>query len=129
MLDGFEVVNLTIGAPYISITKNGLTFNKSAIVKLGKPSSVKLLMNKARRMIAVQPCDDSDENATPFFKAKKSGLITVRWNNGELISTISKLMEWDLSKNSYRIDGDLLDEEKAMVFDLKSAKSTNENEE
>ena len=67
-----------------------LTFNKSAIVKLGKPSSVKLLMNKASRMIAVQPCDDSDENATPFFKAKKSGLITVRWNNGELISTISK---------------------------------------
>lgn len=80
-------------------------------------------------MIAVQPCDDSDENATPFFKAKKSGLITVRWNNGELISTISKLMEWDLSKNIYRIDGNFLDEEKAMVFDLKSAKSTNENEE
>lgn len=63
-----------------------------------------------------------------FYKAKKSGLITVRWNNGELINTISRLMSWNLNEGGYRIDGDFLDEEKAMVFDLKKAKNTSESE-
>ncbi len=128
MLKGFEVVNLTIGSPYISITKNGVTFNKASIVKLGKPACVKLLMNKSDKMIAVQSCNDLDENATAFYKPKKSGLITVRWNNGELINTISRLMSWNLNEDGYRIDGDFLDEENAMVFDLKKAKSISENE-
>ena len=128
MLEGFEVVNLTLGSPYISITKNGLTFNKASIVKLGKPAYVKLLMNKSDKMIAVQSCNDLDENATAFYKPKKSGLITVRWNNGELINTISRLMNWNLNKGGYRIDGDFLGDENAMVFDLKKAKNTSENE-
>lgn len=122
MLEGFETVLLTVGAPYISVTKNGVTFNKAAIVKLGKPSHVKLMMNKEKNMLAVQPCNESEQEATPFFKPKKSGLISVRWNNSEFINTISKMMKWNLDETGYRIDGEYWDDDNAMVFDLKTAK-------
>ena len=32
--DGFTAFNFNEGAPYVSITKNGVTFNKSVIMKL-----------------------------------------------------------------------------------------------
>lgn len=122
MLDGFETILLTTGAPYVSVTRNGITFNKASIVKLEKPSHVKFMINKEKSMLAVQPCDESEPEATPFFKPKRSGLISVRWNNSELIHSISKMMKWNLDEAGYRIDGDYWEEDNAMVFDLKTAK-------
>lgn len=124
MLEGFETINLAVGSPYMSVTKNGITFNKASIVKLGKPSHVKLLMNKKDKLIAIQPCSKDDQDATSFFKPKKSGLVTVRWNNGELINTVARLMSWDLEENVRRIDGMYWEEDNAMVFDLKQARNS-----
>ena len=45
MLEGFRKVNLTSGLPYVSITDNGITFSKNAVIKMGKPKNVVLLMN------------------------------------------------------------------------------------
>lgn len=121
MLEGFKPISLTIGLPYISITKNGITFNKTSIVKLGCPSHVILLINEEKKQIAVQQCKENDENATPFYKSSNTGLISVRWNNKDLLNTLSKLMKWDIDKFNYRIDGDYLSNENAMIFDLKNA--------
>ena len=120
MLEGFKPISLSVGLPYISITTNGLTFNKTSIVKIGKPTHVVLLMNESKKQIAIMPCSENDENATPFLRRGK-GNITVRWNNRDLLYTLSKMMQWDLSKMGYRVDGEYISDNNALVFDLNNA--------
>jgi len=128
MLSGFKTVNLTIGLPYVSITTNGVTFNKTTIVKLGRPSHVLLMINEEEKQIAIQNCDSENEDATPFLRNEGKSTLSVRWNNKDLLNTISKLMNWDLKECGYRVDGEYFNDENAMIFDLKSAMILGEKE-
>lgn len=122
ILDGFTAFDFNEGAPYVSITKNGVTFNKGVIKKLKQPAYVVLLINAKAKQIAIQVCDESTTNATTFFKEdKKSNLLSVRWNGRDLLNTISEIMEWDLVNDSYKVLGTHLIEENAMLFDLDKA--------
>lgn len=120
-LDGFKSFNFNEGVPYVSITNNGVTFNKSVVMKLDYPPHTLLLINEQEKKIAVMPCSESEENAAPFYKEKKSGVISVRWNGRDLLNTISALMDWNLIKDSYKVEGTLMKEIKVMVFDLNKA--------
>lgn len=122
LLENFKAFNFNEGVPYVSVTSNGMTFNKSVIMKLGYPEHVLLLIDEETKRIAVQPCTQETPNAAPFYnKAKKSNALSVRWNGRDLLNTIQDLMNWDLSQCGYRIDGVLLKEEQAMLFDLTHA--------
>ncbi len=121
LLDGFKSFNFNEGVPYVSVTNNGMTFNKSVIMKLGYPENVVLLIDESTERIAVQVCASDTPNAAPFYKEKKSNVLSVRWNGRDLLNTIQEMMGWDLSKKGYRIDGMLLKEESAMLFDLGEA--------
>ena len=126
LLDEFTKFNFTEGVPYVSITKNGLTFNKSVIMKLNYPRFVNLLISKDKQMIAICPCEEKDPNRAPFYNPQKnSNVLSVRWNHKDLLNTICALADWDLSLSSYRIDGVLIEEERAMLFDLSLAKELN----
>ena len=121
-LDGFTAFDFNEGAPYVSITKNGVTFNKGVIKKLKQPAYVVLLINAKAKQIAIQVCDESTTNAATFFKEdKKSNLLSVRWNGRDLLNTISEITEWDLVNDSYKVLGTHLIEENAMLFDLDKA--------
>lgn len=121
MLDGFKPFNFSEGAPYVSITSNGVTFNKSVVIKLGYPEHVVLLVDEDTKRIAIQCCDAAEQNAAPFYKPKKSNVISVRWNGRDLLNSIAAMMNWDLSANGYKADGVLLRDEDAMLFDLSQA--------
>ena len=45
MLEGFKPFNFSEGVPYVSITNNGMTFNKSVVMKLDYPEQVVLLID------------------------------------------------------------------------------------
>lgn len=120
-LEGFRPFNFNEGVPYISITNNGMTFNKSVIMKMEYPEHVVLLIDDETRRIAIQACAPDTPNAATFYKVKKSNVISVRWNGRDLLNTIQSLMGWDLSKGGFRIDGILLKEDHAMLFDLNTA--------
>ena len=122
MLEGFTKVSMVTGLPSISVTKNGLTFNKPAIVKLGKPTHVNLLQNEEQKKLAIQVCDERDNDAISFLKDAEKSILSVRWNNSDLLKTISQWMNWDLDKDGYRVEGDYYKEENAMIFDLNQAK-------
>ncbi len=123
MLDGFEKVILFAGVPYVSVTRNGITFNKPTIIKLGFPSQVELLINKQECQIAIRPCDVSNEAATAFYKNKDKKVMNVRWNNKDLLTTLSAMMGWDLdTTDGYRIDGKYYEDENVMIYDLRQAK-------
>lgn len=122
MLEGFEPINLIIGLPSMSVTTNGVSFSKSAIIKLGKPEYVILMINRQNKQIAVQVCDEKEENATPFLKNKSSNSsLIVRWNNKDLLNNIEKIMDWNLDESGYKINGDYIIEEQAIIFDLNKA--------
>ena len=42
-LSNFKTFDFSEGVPYISITSNGITFNKSVIMKMKYPTYVKLI--------------------------------------------------------------------------------------
>ena len=121
MLDNFKPFNFNEGVPYVSITNNGVTFNKSVVMKLGYPTHVLLLIDEDSKQIAVKKCDEFDQNAAPFYKPKKSNVISVRWNGRDLLNTLETMMGWDLSKAGFKADGLLIREENAMLFDLTKA--------
>ena len=126
MLEGFKKVNLTSGLPYVSITDNGITFSKNAVIKMGKPKNVVLLMNEEKKMIAVQICDANEEGSIQFFKNIKS--INVRINNKDFIYTLSRLMNWNIKEEGYRILGDWYENEQVMIVDLTKAALLGEKE-
>ncbi len=122
-LDGFSVFDFNEGFPYASITKNGVTFNKGVVLKLGSPAYVLLLINTGTKQLALQPCEKDKPKANAFLKTdrKRYNVLSVRWNGRDLLNTISELTGWDLSRDAYRVDGKLIPEENAMIFDLNTA--------
>lgn len=119
-LSGFTPFDFTEGVPYFSITQNGLTFNKAVTLKIGSPSYVRLLINESSRQIILQACPENAPKAVAFYRMKKNGVLSVRWNSQDLISTFKRLLNSDLS-HGYRVDGELI-EGGLMLFDLNSAK-------
>ena len=121
LFDNFKTFDFNEGVPYVSITRNGVTFNKAVVLKLGCPEYAILLINDVEKQIAVQVSSKANEKAVPFYKEKKSGLISVRWNGKDLMNTITDMMDWELEEKSYRVNGTLIKEENAMLFDFSQA--------
>lgn len=116
----FNSFDFSEGSPYVSITRNGLTFNKSVTMKLDYPRYVVLLINRDEKQIAIQCCTEAAKNAVQFYR-NGSRALSVRWNARDLLNTIKAITNWDLSTESYRVDGELLAADRAMLFDLKKA--------
>ena len=127
ILDTFKPFDFSEGVPYVSITKNGLTFNKGVMKKLGYPQFVVLLMDKDTQRIAIQKCTSETDKSIAFYKADKEDdankILSVRWNSKDLMFTIKTMMGWDLSIDSYRTKGEMVEEEDAMIFDLTKAET------
>ncbi|WP_294472007.1 hypothetical protein [uncultured Ruminococcus sp.] len=120
---GFKEFDFNEGTPYISVTKNGVTFNKGVVLKLGCPEYVVLMINEEGKQVAIKCCTAETPRSNAFYKPNGRGVLSVRWNSRDLLSTIKSLTGWDLEKESYRVEGKLLKEENAMLFDLNRAEA------
>lgn len=120
--EGFQTFNFDEGVPYVSVTKNGVTFNKAVIMKMGYPEYVVLLINAEEKKIALKKCTEETPNHASFYKENAKKILSVRWNAKDLLNTLQDMTGWDLAKNAYRIDGTLIKEEEAMLFDFANAK-------
>lgn len=121
ILDNFSAFDFSEGVPYVSVTQNGLTFNRAVTLKLGCPEYVRFLINADEKLVAVQACNEQDKNATVFYRPKNSGALSVRWNARDLLNTLERITGWRLKENGYRTDGLLLRDENAILFDLSKA--------
>lgn len=122
IFDGFTTFDFSEGVPYVSVTKNGVSFNKSVIMKLNYPTHVQLLINASTKQIAIKVCTPDESKAQTFYNAeKKSNYLSVRWNAKDLLNTIAEITGWDYEKESYKIDGELISDENAMLFDFNKA--------
>lgn len=118
---GFKEFDFEEGMPYVSVTKNGITFNKGVVMKLGRPKRVVLLINSESKQIALRGCDENTPRSNAFYKENNRGVVSVRWNSKDLLATFKDMMGWNLDLEAYRVEGQLLKEEGAMLFDFNNA--------
>lgn len=119
-LTGFTAFDFSQGVPYFSITANGLTFNKAVTMKLGLPAYARLLINAETKQVALQACSEETPQAIPFYRPKKNGVLSIRWNSQDLLATFKDLLDSDL-QHGFRVDGKLV-ENGLMLFNLKGAR-------
>ena len=60
MIDGFKKVQLMSGTAFVSITSNGLNFNKNVVLKMDRPKFISIYLNDDEKLLAIQ----SDEEQT-----------------------------------------------------------------
>ncbi|MDY6302901.1 MAG: hypothetical protein SPL32_01275 [Succiniclasticum sp.] len=121
-LSNFKPFNFQEGVPYLSVTENGVTFNKAVTLKMQKPEYVLFLIDRQEKMVALKACDEKTPNAVKFFNTNRNNtILSVRWNSRDLLNTLSQLMDWDLSKGGYRIPGTFYQEDNVILFDLKES--------
>lgn len=127
MKEGYKPFILVNGIPAISVTDNGLTFSKSAIVKLGCPAYVNLYIDAEKKMLAVEPGEEGSPQAIAFYRPNDRNIITVRWNNKDLLGYLCTIMNWDLKTNSYKVTGVYDYNENIFEFDMKGAEINAKN--
>ena len=121
LLDDFELVDSVSGIPSVSITKNGISFNKSTIEKLHCPEHVKLYLDRIGKRFAIVPCNKGDNGYRAFYRKEKDTANGVRWNNYDLRTTIAGLTGWNLEEHGWKICGLYSEEDNALIFDLNKA--------
>ena len=67
-LDGFVAFDFNVGVPSASITPNGVTFNRSVVIKMNYPEHVVLMVNKETKQIAIKVCTAETQRAVTFYK-------------------------------------------------------------
>ncbi len=126
IFENFTAFNFNEGVPYVTVTKNGVAFNKGVIMKLNYPAHVLLLINSVNKQIAIKACSGDSPNAIAFYNGdKKNNALSVRWNARDLLNTIKEITGWDYSKEGYKVAGTLVVEEQAMLFDLNNPEILN----
>ncbi len=121
LFDNFDRYSLIIGVPTMSITKNGVAFNKAAIHKLKSPSFVEIFINYDTKQFAIKTCDENNQNAQKFVSDKTSNkdVFTVRWNYKDLVKTISSIVDVDIfSDKGIKVEGEYITDENALLFDI-----------
>ena len=74
LLDGFRPFNFNEGVPYVSVTVNGMTFNKSVVMKLAYPTHVVLLIDEVSKRIAIKKCDETDQKRMTLLQLSEHSL-------------------------------------------------------
>jgi hypothetical protein len=118
----FKPYTLISGVSSVSITKNGVSLSKAALLKLGKPDYVRLLINEDDKQIAFAVAQSSDEDKIKCLLGKKdSETLIFRINNRDLLNKITIMLGCKYEDLSLRCTGDFFDDDKIMVIDLNNA--------
>ena len=124
MLENFkvmEIVHATEPACVI-IDDKQLRFTKPVITMLDYAPTTKLLMDEQGKQIAIQVTRSSDSNSFSFSKSKEEQKASVTFQNAVMVSLIRSMMpEWKLGEK-FSVVGQYSKEDKAVIFDLKTAK-------
>lgn len=123
---GFKDFDFSEGSPKISVTTNGVTFSRGVANKLGKPEYIVLMINDEKHQIAIKRAIKETKFSYRFYRQNKrkeeKNIVSVRINNAELLSRMSRLMNWNLALYSYSVEGVAVDDE-TILFDLNNAKT------
>lgn len=121
MLEGFEPMKLVTGTPTMSVTKNGVAFNKTAIEKLGCPPFAIPMLDRAGNRFAIVGRDYEDNDTKRFYQNGRETSSGVRWNNNDLIATFENMMGWNIAHMGVKVKGRYSEDDRAIIFELYDA--------
>ncbi len=112
----FKPMERIAGRAMITVTKNGISFSKQAVAKLSYPHYVQVYINKKDKLLGVKSCKEDDSNSIKFVNSNKEKVDYVRWNNLDFTSEINSLVSKEIAEKGYKIEGEYLDDENALLF-------------
>lgn len=123
MLDNFKVIEITKATEpaCVIIEDNKMRFTKSVIIELGYPSYVRILLDDAGQRMAIQVAKGNESNVIKFSEDKDKQKTSIVYQNAVMLDLIRGVMPSWKEGTKYRARGVLSKEDKAVVFDLKTA--------
>lgn len=118
MLEGFQPFEVLSGTAFMSISNTGINFNKNVLIKMNKCSYIKILINHQNKIVAIQSTQPNDAFSIPFVKDNTALEKGVRIHNKELENILANMIDLDLESFTYRVDGEFLPADGAMLFNL-----------
>lgn len=123
MLDNFRVIEITktTEPACVIIEDNKMRFTKPVAIELGYPAFIRILLDDAGQRLAIQVAKGNESNVVKFSSDKDSQKTSIVYQNAVMVDLIRAVMpSWEKGVK-YRAKGILSKEDKAIVFDLKSA--------
>ena len=123
MLEKFTVIDIlnTRSDSVATVGDTFVKFNRVTAEELGYPPFVHFLINPKEKQFAIQPCKEDDPNAVVFSKPKEQQKYQIPINNTAITRMIRKIAGWSAADGNWNIPGIYLTDEKALVYDLKTA--------
>lgn len=124
MLENFKVLEVvkSVEPTCLIIDDKHLRFTKPVVTVLDYPSFAKILLDEEGKRVAVQVARGNEANTIAFSKSKDEQKSSVIFQNAVMVSIIRGVMpEWKPGEK-YSIAGQYSKEDKAVIFDLKTAK-------
>lgn len=119
----FEVIDITAqGGAELIVNRNSLNFSKKIADGLGNPPFVRTMLDKEKKIFAIQACKQNDSNAVKFSKPhgeQKGGVVIMSTAIIRILRTCMK-DEWD-QMHRYKIPAKLFPDSKAAVFYMETA--------
>lgn len=122
-LSSFKPIKLVSGKNTMTVSKTGVGLSQAAVMQLGRPEYVKILISYDEKSIAIKTTSNDDPDKTKFLNKNKKSPV-VRWNNSTIKDAISGMMNWNLDKHIYKIEGKFYPQDMLIIFDLKKAQIT-----
>ena len=117
----FQLVEKVAGKILITFKNGSMGFSKQLISKLDYPHYVRVFIDKQGKQLGIQVCDKDSDGATRFVPLTKNKVDSVRWHNPTFIKTIKGLVEPSIMAGNFSVEGQYLDEENAVLFDMANA--------
>lgn len=111
----------------LSLRRNELHIYVGTLEALNNPDYIRLLVNKKRKRIAVQVCDEIDRDNYHVPAEDEEGRRTFNIASLKFLGMIYKMAGWDTEK-SYRILGYLIGDYDLVLFCLGEAEEITEEE-
>ena len=115
------------GTASVTIAKHGIGFSKKAIIGLGNPDYVKLLINPEDKQLALTAADKNDDGAIKCMEGREPGdNKNFRIAAKDLLHQIAFMMNCEYEDLNYKVIGEYFDDNKIMLIDLNRAKRIGE---
>lgn len=120
----FTVYDFSKPLPSVTITQEGARFNATAAELLHYAPYVVLLLDRPDKQFALKPCDPGTAGCVRFFESGakgQDGRTGVLWDHPNFLRVIAGIARWDLSMESFEVEGQYVEDEDVLLFDLKKA--------
>lgn len=113
--------------PFITLSDKLLTFSKSSIEMLDYSPYVHISINKGKKELLVEACEQDRFSVTFVKEVPKGRQIMVRWANRDLLDPIRELVGVPKNAEPVRIWGEFFPEHRAIKFDLTDIQQNNKS--